>query len=121
MASIAPVPFSGGTANGKPIKVVATATAGTTIHATSATTGVQDEIYLYAENTDTVTRRLTIEFGGVTSPDNLIIQDIPPGLGSFLVIPGIRLGGLGVALTVGAFASAANVIVITGNVNRYTA
>lgn len=119
-ASITPIPFSGGTANGRPIKIVAIVTAGTQIHATSATAGVYDEIQLWCENTDTVTRRLTIEFGGVTAPDDTIVQDIPPLQGLFIVIPGIRLGGAGASLSVRGFASAANVLVVNGNVNRYS-
>lgn len=117
---ITPILPSGGTANGRGIKVVATATAGTLIHATSATVGTIDEISIYAENTDTVTRRLTIEWGGVTAPNDTIVQDIPPGQGLFMVVPQLRLGGAGASLTVGAFASSANVIVVTANINRYT-
>lgn len=119
-ASITPLPFSGGSANGRPIKVVAIASPGTQIHATSATAGVYDDVQLWCENTDAVSRRLTIEFGGVTAPDDTIVQDIPPGQGLFVVIPGIRLGGLGVLLNVKAFASVANVLVVAGNVNRYS-
>lgn len=120
MATLAPVQLSGGTANGRGIKVVATGTPGTLIHATSATPGVIDEVTLYAENIDTVTRRLTIEFGGTAAAGDDIVQDIPPGMGLFVVIPALRLGGGGASLTIGAFASAANVIIVTGNVNRYT-
>ena len=58
--------------NGKNIKVVATATAGTDIHTcTSATGDNWEEIWLYACNTDSDDRKLTIEWGGVTSPDDL--------------------------------------------------
>lgn len=118
MATITPIVPSGSTA-GKPIKVAATATPGTLIHATSATAGVIDEVTIYAENTDTVTRTVTIELGGTTAPDNTIPMAIPPGQGLFCVVPAIRIGGGGSALTIGAFASAANVIVVTANVNRY--
>ena len=40
-----------GLTNGRPAKVVATATAGTAFHALSGTAGVIDEIWLYLSNT----------------------------------------------------------------------
>ena len=63
--------LSGGT-TGKNIKVVATASAGTTIHTAVSGTSDLDEIWLYAMNTDAEDRKLTIEYGGTTSPDDLI-------------------------------------------------
>lgn len=104
-----------GSTNGRNIKVVATATAGTLIH--TAVTGSDDidEIFIYAHNTDSSTRTLTIEFGGVSSPDDLIEIDLEPNKGAYLVIPGWLLQN---GVVVGAFASAANVVVINGFVNR---
>jgi hypothetical protein len=116
MPTYSKVKLSGST-SGRPIKVVATATAGTTIHATLGTAST-DEIYLYANNTDTVTRTLTIEFGGTSSPDDTIVVGIAAQSGIFLVIPGLILVDTGSALTVRAFASVANIINITGYVNR---
>lgn len=117
MPSIVPIQFSGGV-NGRGIKVAAIVTPGTLIHATSAVASVLDEIWLYAENIDTVTRTVTIEFGGTAAAGDDIVQAIPPGQGVFIVVPGVRLGGAG-ALTIGAFCPTANVIIITGNVNRW--
>jgi hypothetical protein len=106
--------LSGGTGDGLGIKVVATATAGTTIHTAHAT--AQDEIHLWAWNTDTVNRVLTVEFGGATDPDDLIEMDIPFQDGLYLVVPGLPLTNL----VVKAFAAAANIIVVHGFVNRLT-
>jgi hypothetical protein len=103
--------------SGRPIKVVATSSAGTTIHATLGSAST-DEVYLYANNTDTVTRTLTIQWGGTSSPDDSIVVGIAAQAGIFLVIPGLILVDTGSAITVRAFASAANVINITGYVNR---
>jgi len=104
---------------GEPVKVVATATAGTLIHATGTSSTVIDEIWLYANNTDSSDRKLTIEYGGATSPDDLIEITIPAEAGLVLVIPGLLLSGDGSsARTVAAFAATANVINITGYVNR---
>ena len=107
-----------GSTNGKPIKVVATATAGTTIHTAVAGTSDFDEVWLWCWNSDSVERLLTIEFGGVSDPDDLIEVNIPSQQGLVLIVPGLVLQN---ELVVGAFAAAANVIVISGFVNRITA
>jgi hypothetical protein len=114
------IPFSGST-QGKPIKVVATGTAGTTIHTTGTSATVVDRLYIYAFNSDTADRTLTIEFGGTTAPDQNIVLTIPFKSGLVLVVDGLPLLGNGsVGLTVGAFASAANVVTVSGYVLRVT-
>jgi hypothetical protein len=100
------------------IKIVATATAGTAIHTAPTDTAQFDEVWLWAVNTDTVNRTLTVEFGGATSPDNLIIYTIPPKSGPVLVCPGLILKGNATPKTVKAFADAANIFVINGYVHN---
>jgi hypothetical protein len=118
MATFSKVKLSGST-NGRGIKVAATATAGTTIHATGTSSSILDELWLYAYNSDTSAIALTIEFGGVTAPDDNIKISIPATSGLTLVVPGLILSGTGSsASTVAAFAATANKIVITGYVNR---
>lgn len=119
MASFVKSGLSGAPAGNRGIKVVATATAGTLIHTavTGTTAGTFDEIWLWAYNGDTVDRTLTVEFGGVTVPDDNIILNVPTKAGLFLVVPGLPLQN---AVVVRAFASAANVIVISGYVNKVT-
>ena len=112
MAQITRLKFSGST-DGKRIKVVATTTAGTTIHAAHAT--AIDEIYLNAHNSSTSDVKLTIEFGGTTSPDDTIEVTIPAESGLTQVIAG---DGLTNSLLVRAFAASANVITIGGYVLR---
>ncbi len=112
MATFTKVVLSGST-NGRPIKVVATSTAGTTIHTAHATS--IDEVYLYACNTSTASILLTLEWGGVTSPDDLIEFSIPAESGLFCVAPGLVLTN---SLLVRAFAASANLITISGFVNR---
>lgn len=112
MATYTKVKLSGST-DGRMIKVAATATLGTTIHAAHASS--LDEIWLYAVNSDTVDRKLTIEYGGATAPDNLIEVTIPAETGLVLVCPGLILSN---SLAVTAFAATANVIMIGGYVNR---
>jgi hypothetical protein len=115
MATFSKVLLSGST-NGRPIKVAQTATAGTTIHTAHAS--ATDEVWLWAQNTDTTDRKLTIEFGGVSAPDDLIEQTIAAESGLAIVIPGLPLSG---GIVVRAFAASANVVTITGYVNRITA
>ena len=118
MATFTKVALSGST-QGKGIKVVATATTGTTIHATGTSSTIIDEVWLYAYNSSTGPVSLTVEFGGTTSPDNNIKIDIPPTSGLTLVVPGLILTGTGAAAnTVTAFAGTANVVTLSGYVNR---
>ena len=107
-----------GSTDGRAIKVVATASAGTTIHTGSATSTTIDEVWLYAQNTDTTARKLTIEWGGTTSPDDLIEVTIGPEQGLVLIAPGLIIKGNATPLLVRAFAATANVITIHGYVNR---
>jgi len=110
-----------GSTGGRLIKVAATATTGTTIHATGTSSSIIDEIWLYAVNSDTTNRKLTIEFGGTTSPDDLIELTITAESGLVLVVPGLVLAGTGsAARTVTAFCATANVVSIGGYVNRIT-
>ena len=106
-----------GSTNGRGIKVAATASTGTTIHtAVSGTTAnTWDEIWMWAVNSDTTARKLTIEFGSTTSPDDLIELTIPPESGLFLVVPGLILDN-GTVVT--AFCATANVVMIHGYVNE---
>lgn len=101
-----------GSTNGKPIKVVAIATPGTTFHTAHAT--AKDEIYMYLSNTDTVDRNVTVEFGGVVAPDNHLKFIVPAGE-TILAIAGIPLTS---SLVCAAFANAANVVTMSGYVNR---
>ena len=109
-----------GSTDGRPIKVAATATPGTTIHTAQATTGADnyDEIWLWAFNSDTTARKLTIEFGGTTSPDDTIEQTIGAETGLTPVCPGLILQN---SLVVKAFCATANVVMLVGYVNRITA
>lgn len=106
-----------GSTNGKQIKVAATSTPGTTIHTAQSgtTTGKFDEIWLWCVNSDATARKLTIEFGGTTAPDDLIEQTIAAESGLYLVVPGLILQN---SLVVKAFAATANVLLISGFVNR---
>lgn len=116
MATIEKVILSGST-NGRPIKVVATASPGTTIHTASSDTGVIDEIYLWAINTNSASLTLSTQWGGTTDPDDFVEKAMPIDANSepILIAPGIPLAA---GLIVKVFASSANLITIVGFVNR---
>jgi len=109
------------TGTGRMVKVAATATAGTTIHTCANVPATVDEIWLYAQNNHTSDVVLTVEFGGVNSPDDLIISTITTKSGLTLVCAGLVLQGNATPVVVRAFAATANVISIGGYVNRITA
>lgn len=104
-----------GSTDGLPIKITPTSTPGTTIHTAHATS--DDEIWLWAANTDTVDRKLTLEWGGTTSPDHTIEVTIPAESGGSLVSPGWTLTN---SKVVKAFAASADKILLIGFVNRIT-
>ncbi len=114
-----------GSTQGKGIKVVQTGTLGNTIHVTGTNATVRDRLFLWAVNSQAAATAssvlLTLEFGGVASPDNLIQTPIPGQGGEVQLCNGHPLRGNGsVALTVSAFAGTANVIMVYGYVLRVT-
>jgi hypothetical protein len=119
MATYSKVHLSGST-GGRAIKISATASTGTTVHATGTSSSIIDEVWLYATNTTTLSITLTLEWGGTTSPDDRIVAAIPPN-STVTLIPGHILSGTGsAARTITAFASTTNVINIFGYINRIT-
>ena len=120
MATFSKIALSGST-DGKMIQVAATASSGTTIHTGSTTATTFDEVWLYAVNSDTTNRKLTIEWGGTSAPADLIELTVAAESGLTLIVPGLVIKGNATALVVRAFAATANVINIAGYVNRITA
>ena len=115
MATFTKTLLSGST-QGKAIKVAATSTAGTTIHTAVSGTSSLDEVWLYAHNSSAASVKLTLEWGEATAPDgNIEINIGAEGTGLVLVAPGLLLQN---SLVVKAFAGTANVITLTGYVNR---
>ena len=113
MATYTKLPLSGST-NGKPIAIAATSTPGTTIHtAQSGTSGI-DEIWLYVVNSTTSNVKLTLEFGGTTTAENIEVTVVAES-GLLLVTPGLILNN---SQIVRAFAGTTNVLNIVGYVNR---
>lgn len=105
--------YLSGSTTGKGIKIAQTATPGTLLHTADAT--AKDEVWVFVVNSDTTARKLTIEFGGVAVPDDLMEVTVPAESGLLCVIPGLVLGN---SLVVRAWAATANVLVAYGFVNR---
>ena len=105
-----------GSTDGMAIKVTQEASPGDIIHTAIAgtTPGTYDEIWLWAHNGHTADVWLTIEFGGVTVPDQTIVVLIPFKSGVIPVIPGFILHN---SRIVRAFASVANVLTVVGSAN----
>lgn len=107
-----------GSTDGRGIKVSATSTPGTLIHTALSTIAANewDEVWLKAINTSGSAVKLTVEWGGTTSPDDLLEVTIPAEDGFTEVIPGHVLQN---GAEVRAFAATADGIVIHGFVNRF--
>jgi len=111
---------AGTTGDGLGILVAATATAGTAIHTASATATTIDEVWLYAYNHHSASVLLTIEYGGVTSPKDVVTGSIAAASGLVLMVPGLVVQGNATPKIIRAFAATANKISIFGYVNRVT-
>jgi hypothetical protein len=107
-----------GSSDGRGIKVSATATPGILIHEalSSVAANEWDEVWIRAINTSSSAVKLTLEWGGTTSPDDQIEITIPAEDGFHTVVEGHVLQN---AKQVRAFAATGDVIVLHGYVNRY--
>lgn len=116
MTTFSRVLLSGST-SGKPIPVVATATAGTLIHTAIAGTSAFDEIYLWVSNVTAAVATLTIEYGGVTDPGDHLCKavSIPANSAPTLICAGKVLNN---GLAVRAFSGTASALNISGYCNR---
>ena len=106
--------------SGKNIVVSATSTLGNNIHTAVAGASDLDEIWLYACNTDSSDRKVTIEYGGAAASPAATVTEITitAEAGWVLIVPGLLLNG---GLVVTVFAAATNVVNINGYVNRIAA
>ena len=114
MATFSKTLLSGST-NGTSTLVSASATPGTTIHTAVSGTSSLDEVWIYAVNSSTSAVKLTIEYGGTTANTDHIESTIPAEAGLTLVVPGLPMNN---SLVIRGFAGTANVINISGYVNR---
>jgi len=106
--------------DGRQINITATGTAGNLIHTALSATGPDnyDEVWLYASNVSDADTLITVEWGGVSDPGDLIKVAISPEVGLGLLVPGLILQN---ALALRVFAEDNLVVNISGFVNRITA
>ena len=123
MASISKLALqpAGTTGDGLGILVSASVTAGTAIHTAASVTTTIDEVWLYAYNNHSASILLTIEYGGVTSPKDVIKQTLTAQNGLVLVVAGLLVQGNATPKVIRAFAATGSQISIFGYVNRITA
>ncbi len=90
-----------------------------TVHTAVSGTTNWDDVWIWAANTDTVSRTISLYFGAHSSIGDQVVgsYDLPPGGAPVLICPGLFLQNSGV---VEAYASIANKINLTGYVNRCT-
>ena len=104
--------------DGRGIKVAATSSPGTLVHEALASVAQNewDELWIRAINTSGSAVKLTLEWGGTTTPDDQVELTLP-GEGGFhdVVLGHVLQNGQPVR----AFAATADVIVLHGFVNRY--
>lgn len=106
-----------GSTDGRGIKVAASSTPGTLIHTGPTNTAELHEVWLWVTNTDTNNRKITIEWGGVGSPDDHIENYLSPESGLLLIVPGLLIKGNATPLVVRAFGSGSNSINVFGHAN----
>lgn len=93
--------------SGRMIAVAATSSPGTLLHTVASARGAKEQrIVVWASNIDTVTRELTIEWGGTSTSDRIVVT-LGSKRGLIPVIPDLKLMN---GLEVRAFASSANKI-----------
>ncbi len=76
-----------------------------------------DDVWIWAANTDTVSRTISLYFGAHSSIGDQVVgnYDLPPGGAPVLICPGLFIQNSGV---IEAYASIADKINLTGYVNR---
>ena len=109
-----------GSTDARGILVAATSSPGTTIHTGPSASATIDELWIYGMNTDTTARKITLQWGGTTSPNDDIELTLNAESGLVLLSPGLMIQGNATPLVVRAFASAANTITIHGYIHRIT-
>lgn len=109
---------STGTGLGIPITATTSGVLGTTLHQGSATATTIDEVWIWVVNYDTVDRKLTLQWGGITAGTNEIEYTVKAENGLYLIAPGLLLQGNATPLKVSAYAATGTALVAYGYVNR---
>ena|SRR3990167_5144021 len=101
---------------GRGISVTGTTATGSIIHTSVTGTTSFDEVWMWAVNTATVSKKLTVEWARSTGSAGQQVEfTVPSEDGAYLIIPGWPLN---TGRSVRAFAATASVITAHGYVNR---
>ncbi len=98
--------------NGRAIKVVATASAGTLVHTTG---GTESFVTMDAYNSGTVEQVVVVQWGGTTSPDDHYVFRLPPGRAPVLLFDRKFIAG---SLLIRVYSTTANVVIVGGYVEE---
>ena len=110
--------FFSGSTDGLPIQVARSSNASATVHTGSTSTGVMDEIYMYAmmDVTRTAANTVIIQINS-----QCFTQEVPVGSVDFALLTGFPLWGRSAAGTVvSVYASSTANLFVYGYVNRVT-
>lgn len=101
---------------GKGITVTGTTASGTIIHTSISGSSSFDEVWVWAVNTATVSKKLTVEWARTTGAGGQQVEfTVPAEDGPYLIIPGWPLQQ---SKQVRAFAATASVVRCYGYINR---
>jgi len=115
MATYSKLPLSS-SINGKQILITGiTGSVSTPIHTSLSGTSSLDEVYLYAYNESLITSTLTIQWGGIIEPNDVVRSAIPSQSGRTLLVDGKLIQN---GLTISAYATSGSFINVDGFVNR---
>ncbi len=104
---------------GRGVSVTGTAATGSIIHTSISGNTNFDEVWVWAVNTATAAKKLTMEWARSTGGAGQPVEfSVPPEDGPYLIVPGWPLQN---GRQVRAFAATASVITCHGYVNRITA
>lgn len=110
--------IASGSTNGRQILIAATSTPGTLLHTATAISGEIDEVTIeFSIPTHTAGLVVTVEVGGVTSPNDLVVLTVGNKVGSQVAVFQRRLNG---GVVVRAFAGTTNLVAAAVTVNRIT-
>jgi hypothetical protein len=106
--------------NGKSIVIAASGANTTTIHTTQASSGIMDEVWLYATNSTTSDIMFNLLYGGTNFSTDILFEGVIEAYaGNTLICPGLILQGDGATgSSIYGNASVLSGINVFGYVNR---
>ena len=108
--------FLSASSGGRGVSVTGTTATGSVIHTSVTGTTSFDEVWVWAVNTATAAKKLTVEWARSTGQVGQAVEfSVPPEDGPYLIIPGWPLN---TGRQARAYAATASVVTCHGYVNR---